>query len=137
MLKQMLLSGLNGNTFYVTAGQWDDPNGGDQNREIGYSSVSGETYGSIEPDQYLKRKILRCCTRFFDYNNFEANIFSVGEKIADVLEIRLKRLDNGVEKILQWSDTEKVYLEEKGDGKSGFFSESDNGRIVEIKIIPN
>ena len=137
MLKQMLLSGLNGNTFYVTAGQWDDPNGGDQNREIGYSGVSGETYGSIEPDQYLKRTILRCTTRFFDRTSFEANIFSVGEKIADVLEIRLKRLDNGVEKILQWSDTEKVYLEEKGEGKSGFFSESDNGRIVEIKIIPN
>lgn len=137
MLKQMLLSCLNGNTFYVTAGQWDDPNGGDQNREIGYSSVSGETYGSIEPDQYLKRKILRCCTRFFDYNSFYANIFSVGEKITGVTQIRLKRLDTEVEKILEWSDKEMVYLEAKEQGKSGFFSESDNGRIVEIKIIPN
>lgn len=137
MLKQMLLSCINGNTFSVKVGYWDDPNGTDYNNERGYSCVSGESYGSMEPDQYLKRKILRCCTRFVDHNVFEANIFSVGEKIADVLEIRLKRLDNGVEKILQWSDTEKVYLEEKGEGKSGFFSESDNGRIVEIKIIPN
>lgn len=137
MLKQMLLSCINGNTFSVKVGYWEDPDGTDDNIERGYSCVSGESYGSLEPDQYLKRKILRCCTRFGDRTIFEANIFSVGEKIADVLEIRLKRLDNGVEKILQWSDEEKVYLEAKGQGKSGFFSESDNGRIVEIKIIPN
>lgn len=137
MLKQMLLSCINGNTFSVKVGYWDDPNGGDYNNERGYSCVSGESYGSLEPDQYLKRKILRCCTRFFDHNQFEANIFSVGEKITGVAQIRLKRLDTEVEKILEWSDKEMVYLEAKAQGKSGFFSESDNGRIVEIKIIPN
>ena len=137
MLKQMLLSCINGNTFSVKVGYWDDPNGTDSNNERGYSSVSGESYGSMEPDQYLKRKVLRCCTRFFDHNVFEANIFSVGEKIPDVIQIRLKRLDTDVEKILEWSDKEMVYLEAKGQGKSGFFSESDNGKIVEIKIIPN
>ncbi len=137
MLKQMLLSCINGNTFSVKVGYWDDPNGTDSNNERGYSCVSGESYGSMEPDQYLKRKILRCCTRFVDRNQFEANIFSVGEKITGVAQIRLKRLDTEVEKILEWSDKEMVYLEAKAQGKSGFFSESDNGRIVEIKIIPN
>lgn len=137
MLKQMLLSCINGNTFSVKVGYWEDPDGTDDNIERGYSCVSGESYGSLEPDQYLKRKILRCCTRFGDRTIFEANIFSVGEKITGVAQIRLKRLDTEVEKILEWSDTEKVYLEAKGQGKSGFFSESDNGKIVEIKIIPN